>query len=237
MKGYEFTTRTSLLGRTPVIIRLDGKAFHTYTSKMPRPFYEPLHQLMVETTEYLCKEVGTCQLGYTQSDEISLLLKDWTKFNTQAWFDNQVQKMVSTSAAIATAIFNDLAPSYLEAQYRRQRFGLFDSRVFNLPMEEVCNYFIWRQQDATRNSINAVGQANFSHKDLQYKSTNDVQQMLLTQKDINWNDFPTWAKRGTCVRREEVELEVGAQWVIDYEIPIFSQERPYINSLLPPEQE
>jgi tRNA(His) 5'-end guanylyltransferase len=244
MKGYEKVTRTSLLRRTPVIIRLDGRAFHTYTSKMPRPFYKPLHDLMVESTKYLCEEIDTCMIGYTQSDEISLLLKDWTKFKTQAWFDGEVQKIVSTSAALVTAIFNDLAPRYLDLEYRRQRFGLFDSRVFNLPKEEVCNYFIWRQQDATRNSINSVGQAYFSQKQLNGMNTDQVQNMLITQKDINWNDFGTWAKRGTCVRidinaetlpklqaGEDVEFPNG-RLVVDEDIPIFTKNRAYINDLM-----
>jgi tRNA(His) guanylyltransferase len=168
---------------------------------MPRPFYKPLHDCMVETVKYLCDEISTCMIGYTQSDEISLLLKDFTKFKTQPWFDNEVQKMVSTSASLATAIFNDLAPKHLPAELRKSRFGIFDSRVFNVPFEEVCNYFIWRQQDATRNSINSVGQAHFKQSELNGKNTDEVQQMLITQKDINWNDFETWAKRGTAVRQ------------------------------------
>lgn len=248
MKGYEGVTKTSLLSRTPVIIRLDGKAFHTYTKNMPRPFFKPLHDCMVETTSYLCEEVGTCMIGYTQSDEISLLLKDFTKFKTQAWFDNEIQKIVSTSASLVTAIFNELAQKYNLNSH--VRFGLFDSRVFNLPQEEVCNYFIWRQQDATRNSINSVGQAHFKQAELNGKNTDQVQEMLITQKDVNWNDFETWAKRGTCVRQNinqdtlpyllvddgspfiASKTNKGHRWVVDTDIPIFTKDRGYINDLL-----
>lgn len=244
MKGYEKVSRTSLLRRTPVIIRLDGKAFHTYTSKMPRPFYLPLHECMVESTKYLCEEVDTCVLGYTQSDEISLLLKDWTKFKTQSWFDSQVQKIVSTTASLVTAIFNDLAPKHIEPQYRRNKFAFFDSRVFNLPVDEVCNYFVWRQQDATRNSINSAGQALFSQKELHGKNVSEVQSMLLTEKNVNWNDYFTWAKRGTCVRQdvnknnlaalkngEDVKYPNG-KLITDWDIPIFTKDRDYINDLM-----
>lgn len=244
MKGYEFVARTVLTRRTPVIIRLDGKAFHTYTKLMPRPFYEPLHECMVQTTEYLVNNIQSAVIGYTQSDEISLLLKDWTKFKTQAWFDNEVQKVVSTSAAMASAIFNDVARDILPEPLRKMRFGLFDSRVFTLPKEEVCNYFIWRQQDATRNSINSVGQAHFSQKQLNGKNTDEVQKMLITEKDVNWNDFPTWAKRGTCVRLDINEDSLqkivngedvwsdGNRLKIDRDIPIFSKDRSYINDLM-----
>lgn len=243
-KGYEFAARTFLTRRTPVIIRLDGKAFHTYTKLMPRPFYQPLHDCMVETTKYLCEEIQSAVIGYTQSDEISILLKDWTKFKTQAWFDNEVQKVVSTSASLATAIFNDVAATELPPALRKMRFGLFDSRVFTLPKEEVCNYFIWRQQDATRNSINSVGQAHFSQKQLNGKNTDEVQNMLITEKDVNWNDFPVWAKRGTAVRLnvnkenlpkilagEDVWAD-GNRLIVDKDIPIFSKDRDYINDLM-----
>ena len=250
MKAYEGVSKTSLLARTPVIIRLDGKAFHTYTKKMPRPFYKPLHDAMVETVKYLCEEIDTCQIGYTQSDEISLLLKDFTKFKTQAWFDNEVQKIVSSSAALATAIFNDVVSKTIPAELRNGRFGYFDSRAFNVPTEEVCNYFIWRQQDCTRNSINSVGQANFSQKELNGKNTDMVQYMLVTQANVNWNDFETWAKRGTCVRQNvnvdslpaliagesapfmKSKTHSGQRWVVDHDIPVFTQERNYINDLL-----
>jgi len=244
MKGYEQVSRNQLLRRTPVIIRLDGKAFHTYTSKMPRPFYKPLHDCMVESTKYLCEEIDTVVLGYTQSDEISLMLKDWTKFKTQAWFDGEVQKIVSTSASLVSSIFNDLAPQYIPKELRRGRFGIFDSRAYNVPREEVCNYFIWRQQDATRNSINGVGQAHFSQKQLNGKNTDEVQNMLITQKDVNWNDFETWAKRGTCVRldiNEESMKKIvnnepnpfaNGRFVVDTDIPIFSKNRGYINDLM-----
>jgi tRNA(His) 5'-end guanylyltransferase len=206
---------------------------------MPRPFYAPLHQCMLEAMEYLVQEVDTCVFGYTQSDEISLLLKDFTSIKTQAWFDNNQQKIVSNTASLLTAIFNDLAPKHMDKEYLKHRFAIFDSRAYNIPEAEVCNYFIWRQQDAIRNSINGVGQAHFSQKQLNGKKTDQVQQMLLIEKDVNWNDFPTWAKRGSCVRLNvdaaSGQIE-GPRIVVDSEIPIFTKARHYIDDLLFREQ-
>lgn len=235
MKAHENVPKLSLMGRTPVIVRLDGRAFHSYTKTMPRPFYEPLHRCMLEATEYLVNEVDTCVLGYTQSDEVSLLLKDFTTIRTQAWFDNAQQKIVSNTASMFTAIFNELAPKYIDPQYLKYRFGIFDSRAFSIPEADVCNYFLWRQQDATRNSINGVGQAHFSQKQLNGKNTDEVQHMLLTEKNVNWNDFPAWARRGSCVRLNVSELGVpndGPRNIIDTDIPIFSKSRNYVNDLL-----
>jgi tRNA(His) guanylyltransferase len=238
MKGYENTFKISVLNRTPVIIRLDGKAFHTYTKLMPRPFYEPLHDVMVKTTEYLCQEIQTCVFGYTQSDEISILLKDWTNHKTQPWFNNEVQKIVSVSASLASTIFNDIAPKTIPKELLKTNFGFFDSRVFNVPFEEVTNYFIWRQQDATRNSINSLGQSYFSQKELNGKNTDSVQSMLLQIHNINWNNFDPWIKRGTAVKTLSSLTDNNlCRFMIDKNIPIFTQNREYIDNLLSRTQE
>lgn len=250
MKAYENVTRNYLTRRLPVVLRLDGKAFHSFTKGFEKPFDTILMESMWETCKYLCANIQGCKIAYTQSDEISLLLTDYETFTTSAWFDNNIQKMVSVSASMATLIFNktfiDLVNEYYsdigetfecENYIHKYNSAMFDSRVFNLPKEEVCNYFIWRQQDATRNSIEAVGQANFSHKQLNCKSCNQIQDMLFTEKNINWNDFPVSQKRGVCIYKENYNLNdeahtIRSRWVIDKDIPVFTQDREYIEKFV-----
>lgn len=241
MKGYESVYKQFLTRRTPVIVRLDGRAFHSYTKKMPKPFFEDFRALMWDSTKILAEEVDSCVFAYTQSDEVSLLLKDWTMFKTQAWFENNLSKIVSNTASIFTAVFNDLAPNYL-GSIDRPKYGFFDSRAFTLPESEVVNYFIWRQQDAVRNSINSLGQAHFSQKKLNGLNTDQVQELLFTELGINWNDEPTWARRGVAVRLNVDESNIenvkaggaidGPRLILDKEIPIFTKDREYINRLM-----
>ena len=227
---YEQIPKTKLMRRMPVIIRIDGKAFHTFTKGFKRPFDEVLIKSMQETTKYLCENIQGCVLGYTQSDEITLVLVDYQKFETAAWFDYEVQKMCSIAASMTTMAFNkifekcvsrylwkyksSLVPQCVELQEEVASYhaallkaidkgAMFDARVFNIPKEEVTNCIYWRQLDASRNSVQMVGQAYFSHKELQNKSCSNIQDMLMEQKGINWNDFPTYQKRGTCVIKEE----------------------------------
>lgn len=256
MKTYENVTRTYLTRRMPVIIRIDGKAFHTFTRGFDKPFDNVLVETMQQTMKYLCENVEGCVLGYTQSDEVTLVLCDYKKLTSQAWFDNNIQKMCSVSASMATMAFNDnfaeivsmsfanlSADDYVNLPYFRgahermiYRQGMFDSRAFNIPKKEVNNCLLWRQQDATRNSIQSVAQANFSHKQLQCKNCNELQEMLWQEKNINWNDYPTHLKRGSCCIKQQYEIETDgkkamrSRWVIDNEIPIFSQDTDYVNS-------
>ena len=276
---YEQIPKTKLMRRTPVIIRIDGKVFHTFTRGFKRPFDEILIKTMQETTKYLCENIQGCVLGYTQSDEITLVLVDYQRFETSAWFDYEIQKICSISASMATMAFNkffrnnvesfiqncatdyetqglcgegtveyDLCKTYEKAL---EKGAMFDARVFNIPKEEVTNCVYWRQLDASRNSIQMVGQANFSHKELHCKTCNDIQDMLMLQKNINWNDFPTYQKRGTCViKSDETETitednigtdgsvigttkTIRSKWIIDKEIPIFKGKgREYIEKLI-----
>ena len=216
--------------------------------------------------KYLCENIQGCVLGYTQSDEITLILVDYQNLNSCAWFDYEVQKMCSISASMATMAFNkfftnnakneimeykaSLIPQSAEIQEKIKKYcdtlkqasekgAMFDARCFSIPKEEVANLIYWRQLDATRNSIQMVGQANFSHKELQNKSCNQIQDMLFQEKGINWNDFPTHLKRGSCCIKKEIQdgrfaIKDGAyprsHWEIDLEIPIFKKEgRQYIN--------
>jgi tRNA(His) guanylyltransferase len=230
MKMYEVVAQNDLMRRTPVIIRIDGKAFHTFTrclkhidsTLVDTPFSGVMHSVMMYTTMQLVKNVQNCVLGYTQSDEISLLLRDYDTLETQPWFGNNVQKMTSISASIATAAFN-----YAFAGHKQQLafadMAMFDSRAYNLPKEEVTNYFIWRQQDASRNSVQMLGHFHFTQKQMHGKNNNQVQDMLMWEKAINWNDIPTWMKRGSCVVRSETGI------AYDEGIPIFTQDRSYID--------
>lgn len=257
---YENIPKTHLTRRQPVIIRIDGKAFHTFTRGFRRPFDDILIESMQETMKYLCENIQGCKIGYCQSDEISLLITDYENINTAAWFDYQVQKMCSIAASMATLAFNRAFKDEVEyvlgwaeaeslAMYHAQieltkphikaleKGAMFDARCFSIPKEEVCNYFLWRQNDCVRNSIQMVGQANFSHKELQNKSCDEIQDMLMTQKNINWNDFDTVKKRGSCCTKTGkhtiVDIQTGEQkerliWEIDKDIPIFTQDRNYI---------
>ena len=252
MKGYEFISRLFLMKRNPVIIRVDGKAFHTFTKGMNKPFDQPLIETMQETALELCKNIQGVKLAYTQSDEISLVLTDYDKIDTQGWFNYNLQKMCSISASMTTLYFNNIFNKkfydihvetnkrFLDGEitveeledairiYGSKRYkALFDSRAFSIPKNEVVNYFIWRQQDATRNSIQMVGQANFSHKELQKKNCSQIQNMLLTQKDINWNNIATPLKRGSCVIKDD-----NGKWYIDNNIPIFTEDRDYVRKLI-----
>lgn len=250
---YEQVPKTRLVRRTPVAIRIDGKAFHTFTRGFEKPFDEVLGKAMRETMKYLCENIQGCVLGYTQSDEITLILIDYKKLTSSAWFDYEVQKMCSIAASMATMAFNRAFKKEVNAWFGEQtvpisesvaqRYSLymekidkgamFDARVFNIPKEEVANLIYWRQLDATRNSIQMVGQANFSHSELQNKSCNQIQEMLFQERDINWNDFPTHLKRGACCIKEYIALDektLRSYWRVDTEIPIFKEEdRQYIN--------
>ena len=262
--NYENITRYYLTRRMPVIIRVDGRSFHTFTKGFKKPFDDVLIKTMQDTMKYLCENVQGCVLGYTQSDEISLVLTDYAELTTDAWFGNNLQKMCSVSASMATLTFNkafnDNIVKYIDnnldadcgvtkylTEYTkilinaRNKGAMFDSRVFTIPKEEVCNYLIWRQQDATHNSIQSVGQANFSQKELHGKSCNNIQDMLMTQKGINWNDYSTTLKRGSCciktvIQDPNVDIKDGAypisKWVVDNEIPIFTQDRNYVEKLI-----
>ena len=257
---YESVPKTRLVRRMPVAIRLDGKAFHTFTRGFQKPFDEVLGRAMRETMKYLCENIQGCVLGYTQSDEITLILVDYQNLNSCAWFDYEVQKMCSIAASMATMAFNKFFTknvNYFEMTHEyddtineycttlvnaAEKGAMFDARVFNIPKEEVCNLIYWRQLDATRNSIQMVGQANFSHKELQNKSCNMIQEMLFAEKGINWNDYPTYLKRGSCcikttIQNPNVDIKDGAYsksiWMIDLDIPIFKGDgRQYIDKLI-----
>lgn len=240
MKQYESVSKNYLMRRQPVIIRLDGKSFHTFTRGFEKPFDDVLIGAMQQTMLDLCMEIQGCVIGYTQSDEITLVLCDYQKLDTDAWFKYNVQKMVSVTASMATLYFNNEFVRHLlkchagntnkskpiNAYVRSSQKGaLFDARVFNVPIEEVNNCLLWRQQDATRNSLQMIAQYLFSRKEILGIDNNKLQDKMFTEKGVNWNDLPVHKKRGCCCIKDS-----EGNWIIDNDIPIFSQDPSYINS-------
>ncbi len=184
----------------PVVARIDGRAFHSFTRGMVRPFDAVFNSLMVDTTLHLAKETNAC-MGYTQSDEITLVWHS-TDRRSQIWFDGRIAKMTSQLAAHATLWFNRLlavrSPQYAE------RLPTFDARVWTVPNRtEGANVFVWREWDATKNSISMAASALYSAKELHGKNGSQKQEMLF-QRGINWNDYPVSFKRGTYVQRRTV---------------------------------
>ena len=254
MKEYEGRNQYYLQKRTPVCIRVDMRAGHTFTRGFARPFDEVFGNAMVRTMEYCAKNIGNCVFAYCQSDEITFILVDYAKLETDAWFDYRTDKLCSISASMATMAFNrffEMEMNVFKASHTiidtnewaypeagalygaymlsASKGAMFDARCFNIPKEEACNLVFWRQLDATRNSIQMVGQANFSHNELQGKSCNMIQDMLHEQRGINWNDYPTRWKRGVAWTRH------GG---IDYDMPILKGEsREYVDTVIYPEVE
>lgn len=238
---YEQIPKTKLVRRMPIAVRIDGKAFHTFTRKFKKPFDDTLMDAMQITMENLCRNIQGCVLGYTQSDEITLVLIDYNTLTTSAWFDYEVQKICSISASMATLYFNKNFKTlcaleeaegrnsdYYEIHKKKFDQALFDSRCFNIPKEEVTNLIYWRQLDAMRNSIQMVGQAFFTQKEMHGKSCKDIQNMLLEEKDIDWNGYSVAAQRGTCCKKDENGI-----WQVDKQIPIFKGDgRAYIENLI-----
>lgn len=250
MKQYENVTRNYLPTRMPVIVRIDGRSFHTFTRGFKKPFDAILSNSMIDTAKYLLENIEGCVFAYTQSDEISLLLKNDQTNETNAWFDNNISKIISLSASMATLAFNkyfkeevdEFCESWnidtkIEQAYftSLEKGAMFDSRVFVIPEGEIVNYFIWRQQDCVRNSIQMVAQANFSHKELQKLDCDQLQEKLFQEKGINWGeDIPTKYKRGVAIYKKQIEVEtpngvvVRNKPYVDKEIPIFTQDRKFV---------
>lgn len=220
-KDYERVSDLFLTRRTPVIGRLDGKAFHTLTRLFEKPYDKNFARAMYQTANNLCIEIQGAKLAYIQSDEISVLITDYEEITTEAWFGYRVNKMCSVAASSASVNFTSLArlEDYGRAAY-------FDARFFNMPENDAANYFVWRQKDAERNSLQSLAQAHFSHKSLQGLNSSALQERLFTEKGINYNDIDPYQKRGAIVIKRE-----GA-WKIE-PAPIFSQNREVIEELIP----
>lgn len=247
-KEYEAVSNIKLTRRTPVILRLDMCHGHTFTRGFDKPFDTIFTYCMQQTMQYLCENIQNCVFGYTQSDEISLILVDYKELTTAAWFDNKVEKICSVAASLATLAFNrvfsDNYDTYIKSaemqndengaisqdtMHSLYKYGnayrsgaVFDCRCFNLPKEEVTNYFYWRQKDAIRNSVEATAQAHFSQKELNGKNQLELKEML-KEKGVNWTELPLWEQRGSACYRDSMG------WGIDQRIPIFKDaDREYI---------
>lgn len=257
MKGfYENRFKHTLIRRMPVIIRLDGKAFHTFTKGFIKPFDDILIETMQETMLSLCKNIQGCVLGYTQSDEITLVLVDYKKLDSAAWFDYEIQKLCSISASMATFYFNDIFKKKADEvismvlfdkdgfvddkiikaseAYQRgiEKGAFFDARCFNVPREEVTNCLLWRQQDAVRNSVQMVAQHYLPQAWLFKKSVEKLKDLLAKEKNIIWEFLPTYKKRGSCA------IKTDEGWIIDNNIPIFKgSDRDYIENLIKADNE
>jgi len=265
---YEDRFRYKLPRRSFTLIRIDGKAFHTYTKGLKKPFDDGLMEDMDQTAVYLCKNIQGAKLAYVQSDEISLVLTDFDDLDTAAWFDGNIQKMASIAASLATAKFNQLrmTRSCMERNFNldpddleKFKLAMFDARVFQIPyIEEVINYFVWRQQDATRNSVQAVAQYFYSYEELLGKKQNDLQEIIF-QKGSNWNNYTSGEKRGRLIQKVEKKyLRRGSEvtiienedefniklsglnvysrsvWEVNQETPIFSKEKDYLKVIIMP---
>lgn len=246
-EDYENRTQMLLPRRTHTLIRLDGKSFHTYTKGFARPYDLNLMRVMDNTAIALCENIQSVAMAFVQSDEITLLLTDFATIHTDAWFDGNIQKITSISASIATAAFNN--GMYLDEEILAPmtKVAYFDSRVWTIAdREEVANVFVWRQQDATRNSIQMAAQSMYSQKQLHGKNTSELQE-LMHQKGVNWNNYPAGFKRGRIILKEfnepveipEEHVGFGGTSTIDrmkwasFAPPIFTQDRDFLLSRIP----
>lgn len=206
MKLYEGAEAgRRLMPLLPVLARIDGRRFSRFTADLARPYDERLSRLMVATTHALVREANA-RIGYTQSDEITLVMHS-DQHESQVYFDGRVQKMVSHLAAHATAVFNLLLPEYLPEKAARRTVAAlpsFDCRVWNVPsLTEAVNVLVWRESDATRNSLSMATRALYSHAEMHDKNAAQMHEMLFA-RGVNWNDYPAFFKRGTYVQRRTV---------------------------------
>lgn len=192
IKRYEASSKISLLPNGFVFLRIDGKSFHTFTRGMGKPFDHKLMEAMVVAGEETVKHLMGFRLGYHQSDEFSFLITDTQSFNSQLWFDGDVQKLCSVTASIFTAYFNRAMCGTVAA---------FDCRAFNVPKDDVANVFVWRQKDWARNSLQMYARSFFSHKQMHGKKNTDIHEML-HRKGLNWSDLSEQDKNGTFITQD-----------------------------------
>jgi len=243
MKVYEMCQNINFTENLPIIVRLDGRAFHTLTRKLIKPFDNDFIDMMNNIAIDLCEnDLQNIKLAYLQSDEISFLL--YKKPLASSWFGNNIQKIVSVVSARASSyatLYNQKSANY-GGMILPDKPIMFDCRTFVLPEKEVCNYFLWRQRDWTRNSLQMLARKYYSQKQLNNKNQADMQEMIFKKND-NWNDLPIYLKRGRCIISEgvnntwclsgEIQGEVSRRvWKIDDKIPIFSKDRKYIEKYL-----
>lgn len=203
IKEYEKATQQKFTKRTPVIIRVDGKAFHTLTKSCDKPFDQDFIDAMVMATKATADQMQGCKVAYTQSDEATFLIMDDDDENTQGWFDYKIAKIVSVSAAIMSVHFNRF--------YKKTDIAVFDSRAFNVPKEDVINCFLWRGKDWERNSLQMLGRSHFSHKQLHGKKKNDIHEML-HEEGVNWALLDNQLKNGTFITKTSIRADIRANF-------------------------
>lgn len=254
MKEYEDAYNFKFPIRLPLILRLDGVHFHSQVNKWgcDKPFDARMISAMENTVKYLCENISGAQVAYSQSDEITILVRDDMTHDTQPWHKKKINKIMSVAAAKASNAFNhsyfNLGDPNTQTNIPLSHMAEFDCRGYVMPENEIINAFIWRQQDATRNSIQMMARANFSHNSLENVNCEEIQERLWQEKNINWNDTPTNLKRGFCVIKQDIEKSIpkrdgkshkiipnefvnrtSSVWVVDRDIPIFTKDRGYIN--------
>jgi tRNA(His) 5'-end guanylyltransferase len=182
----------------PVCARIDGRTFSSWTRGLARPYDVALVHIMREVTKTLVEETNAL-MGYTQSDEISLIwLQD--NYKSQIFFDAKKYKMISMLASMTTAYFNKL----VHPIYPQKPLAFFDCRVWQVPtLDEGANVFLWREVDATRNSIESAVRTVYSHKQVHQKNQAEMQDMMMA-KGLNWNNYPDFFKRGTYIQKRYV---------------------------------
>ncbi len=207
-KGYEMAEAgRQLIPLLPIMVRLDGKAFHTFTQGLTRPYDQGMSTLMGETTKYLVEQTGAL-LGYTQSDEITLVIyQDNTK--SQVFFNGRIQKLTSVIASMCTAYFNSHLDIWVPD--KKDQIALFDCRVWNVPtLTEAANAVLWRELDATKNAITMAASTFYSHKKLDGKNGKEKQEMLFA-RGVNFNDYPSFFKKGTYFLRRKKSIPFTAK--------------------------
>lgn len=218
-RDYEDALRLYVPRRTHVVVRIDGRAFHQFTRNLERPYCRRLADALDMAALQVASEMIGCLFGYGQSDEYSFVLADTAPADAALWFDGNIQKIVSVSASIFTAAFNKA--------FENSEPAAFDSRLLVIAQRrEVEKYLLWRQLDASANSLNMLASAHFSHKELLGKSTAEKHELLHT-KGVNWAKEPADFKRGRAVVRE-----TDGGWTIDREIPVFNREPAYLETAL-----
>ena len=228
MKGYEAVSAGQLLRRVPVIVRVDGRAFHSL--KLEKPFDHVFISCMREAAELLAQEMQGFRLGYVASDEASFLLCDWDNVNTEPWFGYDLAKVISISAAAMTAEFNRTCDPHRD-------MSLFDSRAFNVPLHDLPNYFLWRYQDWQRNSLSMYARSFFSHKQLHQKGREDMHEML-HGIGKNWaTDVAPIVRNGSfLVRRDDGEYTYPLKWEIPDAQMGYADIKDLVEAVLPKEE-
>jgi len=207
MKKYEMCNKYHYTLRVPVIVRVDGKGFSKYTKNFKKPFSDEITQSMISSTRTLFKEMQGCKLAYTHSDEASFLLTDWDSLEFQPWVDYNINKVLSLSASIFTAQFNRVINGF-SMDYGMYPTAKFDARGFNIPKEDIANYFLWRCNNCVNNSITNYARYFFSHKELMSKSKNEILQMLFNANDIDsWESLKDVNKNGTIIYKKQKMIE------------------------------